>query len=42
MTYCDTPKALYSFNPVKILLSQLLAGAESMRIPEFVYQYSSE
>lgn len=29
VTHCDPPQALYSFNPVKILLSQLLAGAES-------------
>lgn len=27
VTYCGSPKALYSFNPVKILLSQLLKGA---------------
>lgn len=29
VTHCDPPQPLYSFNPVKILLSQLLAGAES-------------
>lgn len=28
VTYCAPGKALYSFNPVKIFLSQLLAGAE--------------
>lgn len=29
VTYCSPPQALYSFNPVKILLGQLLSGAES-------------
>lgn len=33
VTYCEPPQALYSFNPVKILLSQLLAGAESESTP---------
>lgn len=33
VTHCDPPRALYSFNPVKIILSQLLAGAESEFIP---------
>ena len=28
-TECSDPKALYAFNPVKILLSELLAGASS-------------
>lgn len=32
VTFCSAPKALYSFDPVTILLSQLLAGAESMYI----------
>lgn len=27
VTYCSPPKAMYSFNPVEILLSQLLDGA---------------
>jgi hypothetical protein len=29
VTYCSPPKAMYSFNPVEILLSQLLDGATS-------------
>lgn len=29
VTYCSPRQALYSFNPVKILLSQLLSGAQS-------------
>lgn len=30
VTHCSPPRALYAFNPVKIILSQLLAGATSM------------
>lgn len=29
VTYCSTPRTLYWFNPVQILMSQLLAGATS-------------
>ncbi|RPB08197.1 hypothetical protein P167DRAFT_465260, partial [Morchella conica CCBAS932] len=32
VTYCAPPRALYSFDPVKILVSQLLAGAEISRL----------
>jgi len=35
VTYCGSPKALYSFDPVKILLSQLLKGATSLPSPSF-------
>lgn len=30
ITYCSTPKAMFWFDPVKILLNELLAGATSM------------
>lgn len=33
VTYCSPPKAMYSFNPVEILLSQLLDGATSKFLP---------
>lgn len=29
ITYCSTPRKLYWFNPVEILLNELLAGATS-------------
>jgi hypothetical protein len=29
ITYCSTPRAMYAFNPVDILLNELLAGATS-------------
>jgi hypothetical protein len=30
ITYCSKPETLYAFNPVEILLNELLAGATSM------------
>jgi hypothetical protein len=35
VTHCSKPKTLYSFNPVEILLSELLAGASSETSPGF-------
>lgn len=29
ITHCSTPKTLYAFNPVKIILDELLSGASS-------------
>lgn len=36
ITYCSKPKTLYWFNPVQIILSELLAGATSMFLPEIM------
>lgn len=33
ITYCSTPTKMYAFNPVEILLSELLAGATSKSLP---------
>ena len=33
ITHCSKPQTLYYFNPVKILLSELLSGAASMYTP---------
>ena len=33
ITFCSKPRTLYYFNPVKILLSELLSGASSMYTP---------
>lgn len=33
ITYCSPPETMYSFNPVTILMNELLAGATSMSTP---------
>lgn len=34
ITHCSKPESLYAFNPVQIILNELLSGATSMSFPE--------